>query len=291
MIIKTKYLFRKKEIPEWKKEVVKELKELIDKYKVIAITSFLNVPAAQLKEIRKKIEKEGYGIVKMTKKNLMKIAFKEKGLEDLANELEKIHIPALIFSNVNPFKLAQFLKKNQVPAYAKPNEIVYEDIWVRAGPTDLTPGPIISELAKFGIKTKVEKGKLTIIHDVCIAKKGDKITKELADLLKKLDIKASKIGLRIFVAYEEGIVYKAEDLEIDIEEYKNLFKEAYSNAYYLSIGIYYPTKENIRELVKKCYTIARNVGIELGIESKEIIREIIKRAFRIASALKSKLSI
>ena len=42
-------------VAEWKKEEVKELKGIIDKFDVIGIVDLMNIPAKQLQEMRKRI--------------------------------------------------------------------------------------------------------------------------------------------------------------------------------------------------------------------------------------------
>ena len=47
-------------VAEWKKEEVNELKSLIDKYDVIGIVDLLNIPAKQLQEMRKCLNKNAF---------------------------------------------------------------------------------------------------------------------------------------------------------------------------------------------------------------------------------------
>ena len=56
-------------IPEYKKETVKRLAELVKTKKTILIASIKNIPASQFQEIGKKLR--GKVIVKVPKKNLI----------------------------------------------------------------------------------------------------------------------------------------------------------------------------------------------------------------------------
>ena len=60
---------------------------------------------------------------------------------------------------------------------------------IHAGPTSFAPGPIISELAAVGIKTKVEGGKLAVIQDTVIVREGQVISQKVSETLKRLDIR------------------------------------------------------------------------------------------------------
>ena len=42
-------------VAEWKKDEVKEIKDLIDSYDVIGVVDLLNIPAKQLQEMRKSL--------------------------------------------------------------------------------------------------------------------------------------------------------------------------------------------------------------------------------------------
>mgnify|MGYP000252813721 CR=1 FL=1 len=86
--------------------------------------------------------------------------------ENMDQLTEKIKgMPALLFSKENPFTLYSILQKNKSPAPAKANQEAPKDIVVSAGPTTFAPGPIISELAEVGIKTKVDNN-IKIINSI-----------------------------------------------------------------------------------------------------------------------------
>ena len=75
-------------VAEWKKEEVKELKDLINKYDVVGLVDLENIPAKQLQEMRKSLL--GKAVIRMSKINLINLA-----LEDC--NAEKTNIVDLIF--------------------------------------------------------------------------------------------------------------------------------------------------------------------------------------------------
>src|SRR3989338_2862633 len=135
----------------------------------------------------------------MTKKTLMKIALgniknDKKGIEVLEDYF--IGMPALIFTKESPFRLARILRKSKTPAPAKAGQIAPADIIVPKGPTPFPPGPVISEFSSAGLKVGVEGGKVAVKEDAVVARKGEKITGKVAEVLARLGIKPMEVGLR-----------------------------------------------------------------------------------------------
>jgi len=102
---------------------------------------------------------------------VVKRTFSFKALEELMILILKIidiieenkRITVLLIlpkEDINPFLLNKILEENKSYRSAKEGDILEEDVIIRAGPTNLTPGPVLTELKKYNIKTKVENGKL-----------------------------------------------------------------------------------------------------------------------------------
>ncbi len=237
---------------EKKKKLVEELAQLIQKYPVVGIADLTNLPSSQFQKIRAMLKDNV--LIKVTKKSLIARALEiakssKSGIEKLEQFLHGI--PAMVFSNLDSFKLSKTLDKNKTPAPAKPGQIANEDIIVNAGETPFTPGPIIGELGQLGIKTSVEGGKIVIKEDKLLVKAGETINDKAAALLAKLGIQPMKIGINLVATFEDGTIYKQDVLKIDEARYFEMIKQAYANALNLSINIAYPTKENIKLLILK----------------------------------------
>ena len=159
-----------------KQKKVEELVHKLREYPIIGIVNLENLPAAQLQVMRKSLLENGV-VICVARKRLLQRALQESKKDHLEQLQEKLDgIPALLFSKGNPFALYSTLQKSKSEAPAKPGQKAPKDIMVKAGPTSFAPGPIISELAAVGIKTKVEQGKLSIITDTMVAKEGDIIS-------------------------------------------------------------------------------------------------------------------
>lgn len=269
-----------------KQEQVQKLTNEIKVAPVVGIVNFENLPAQQLQKMRAMLKKQGVTI-RMMRKNLLKLALdsssKEK-IELLADKLKGM--PAVILSTSNPFTLYKTIQKNKSEAPAKAGQAAPREIVVKAGPTNFSPGPIISELGAVGIKTKVENGKLAIISDVTVIEEGGVISAKLAETLKRLDIKPMEIGLDLVAVWENGTIFVAKQLYIDEEEYKNNITQAAQWAVNLAIECAYPTKETTELLVQKAFREAKAVGIEAAILNEVTKEEIVAKAERQAQVVK-----
>jgi len=99
---------------EKKQDIIKELIEKISKQKIILFVDFSFLKAREISTLRQKL-KENSNELKVAKKTLIEIAFKQKnislGLNDMKNQI------GLIFGfkdEISPIKIAyDFLNKNQ----------------------------------------------------------------------------------------------------------------------------------------------------------------------------------
>lgn len=239
-----------KPVPKRKLKEVENLTNLVKDKKTILIASIKNIPASQFQEISKKLR--GKAIIKVPKKNLIFRAIDSSGNEAVKQLKEKItESVAILFSDLDCFDLAAELVKNKSPSKAKPGQEAPEDIEVEEGPTELVPGPAISELGALGIQVQVEKGKLTIKESKIIVKKGDKIKQVAADIMNKLDIKPFSIGFEPVCAFdvkEEKLYLEIKiDREATIEELKSDYRK--SLAFAVEIG--FANEDTIKFLIGK----------------------------------------
>jgi len=244
-------------VREEKIRAVEELKQMLESYRVIGLVDMFKMPAKQLQEIRKEVR--GEALIKVVKKSLLKLAIEKASKENL-KELEK-HMPqqpAIVLTNLDAFQFYKKISQIKSKAPAKAGDIAPRDILIKAGPTNLMPGPVISEFSKAGIPAGVEQGRIAIKKDVVAAKKGEKISEVLANILRKLGIEPMEISLNVVAIYSDGKIYSKETLEL-VNIYPEKIKEAFSRALSLSIGICYPTKENIRFLIGKAFNLAKNL--------------------------------
>jgi len=241
---------RKEEKIALAEEISKEMKN----YRTVGIVDLHKIPTREFKEIRKALSE--FAKLKVIKKSALKFA-SEKAGEDFKKLLElNPNQFAILFSNEEPFSLFKKISSITSETYAKENDVAEEDIWIYAGPTQIKAGPSISEFARLRIPAGVEGGFIAVKKDTQVAKKGDRISKELAALLRKLNIKVRKVRLNVLGLLYDGTLYTKETLNL-IFEYPKLLIQAYQNALNLSVNVGYPTKENINILISKCYLKAK----------------------------------
>lgn len=263
--------------PERKVRLLNSLREYASKYKNIALIKMEKVRAEQLMAIRKKFGEQSKII--MIKNKIAKKALVDsniKGLDKLLDGL--IGQNAFIFTNMNPFKLYLILDKEKISLPAKGGDIATDEIVVPAGNTGLPPGPVLSEFREVKIQTKIEGGTIWVSKDSVVAKPGDEISYKLASLLSKLGIKPIKAGLSIHAALEDGVLYHADDLKIDIEASKGELKQAFAESLNLAVNAGYPTKESIEHILRKAYIEARALSINSAYPTSETINDMLAKA-------------
>jgi len=273
-----------------KRKTIEELADLIKKYPTIAVFDLTGTRANIIHEMRKTLR--DVGVIKVAKKTLFLKAVEEAGKQDLKKLLEGLQRPVgFIFTRLSPFKLSLLIEKNKIPMFAKAGEKADFDIWVPETNTGLPPGPILSDFGKLKIPTRIEGGQIWVAKDTLVAKKGDVINHLLASLLTKLNIKAVLRGLSLISAYEEGVIIRAEDLKLDLEQFKKQVMEASQHAINLAVQAGYITPETIRPILALAAKQALNVALEAGYISKETAPQAIARAHAVAAAIAAKIGV
>ncbi|MDR3062769.1 MAG: 50S ribosomal protein L10 [Methanobrevibacter sp.] len=278
-------------VANWKREEVKELKELLNSHSVIGIVDLLNIPARQMQLMRKSLQ--GKAIIRMAKKNLIDLA-----LNDIAQNKENITDlspfmigqPAIVFTDLNSFKLYKILEDSKTPAPAKAGSIATADIVVPAGDTGFEPGPFLGELQQVGIPAKIDKGKITVQKDHVIVKEGEKVSKQVATTLTRLDINPMEVGINLRAAYEEETIYTSDILFIDEEKTLQNIQAAFNGAFNLSVNAAIPTNATVSAILSNAFIKARNLAVNAAIVNDDTIGLLIGKAHTELLAIASAIS-
>jgi large subunit ribosomal protein L10 len=271
--------------PKKKRLMYQQLQKLPKEFSVIALSKMTKVRATQLMTIRKKFRDD----IKITiiKNKVAKRAFENvkdvPGLDSLAEQLEGQN--ALMFTNINPFKLNSVLSQNKVFLSAKGGDIAIKEITIPAGNTGITPGPVLSEFKEANVATKIDQGSIWVSRDTVVVRPGQIISQKLASLMSKLNIKPIEAGISVAFATSEGLVFKENDLRINLTEYKNELIKSSQDAIALATELAYVTKETIEPLIIKAHKHA----IALSRESKYLSRETLEELFLPEAELQAKL--
>jgi large subunit ribosomal protein L10 len=265
-----------------------ELQQLPRQYSVIALSKMTKVRATQLMMIRKKFRNDI--LVKVIKDKVAIRAFENikdlAGIENLSKQLEGQC--ALIFTNINPFKLNLIFAQNKVFLPAKGGDIATKEIIVPAGNTGIAPGPVLSEFKTASVPTRIDQGTIWISKDTLVAKPGDVISAPLASLLSKLNVKPIEAGISVNFAIAEGLVFRDQDLLINLDEYRDELVRSFGQALVLATEAGYMTAETLKPLLVKAQQQARSLGSEAGYLTPETADFVLLRAQVQAQTLANK---
>lgn len=276
-------------VASWKKEEVESLKELIESHDVVGMANLSDIPAPQLQKMRRSLKDSA--VVKMSRKTLMSLALSESKKENIADlEGHMEGQPAMIFTDMNPFKLYKILEASKTDAPAKAGSIAPADIVVPKGDTAFKPGPILGELQKVGIPAKIDKGKIVITNDKTIVAEGETISKEIASMLTRLEIFPMEVGIDLVAAYEDQTVYTSDVLTIDEEKTIADVQKAFTQALNLSVNAVIFNKESVPVLLQNANTKAMNLALNADILTSKTRDMILAKAYSQMLAVASEVS-
>ncbi len=234
-------------VAAWKIKAVDNLTKIASKSRVVGLINIEKIPSNQLQRMRKSLK--GSADIRVTKNAILQRSLKKAKLEGLGNYINGNM--ALLSTDLDPFKLSRFLKSKRVSVHAKGGDIAGKDILIPEGDTPFSPGPIIGELQKVGIKAQIKSGKIVVTDDSLVVKKGEVISPELANVLTRMDIKPFEIGLEISAAYESGIIYPKDILKIDEAKALEDIKTAHANSMNLALNANITNKDTIRLILAR----------------------------------------
>ena len=262
---------------EEKSGEVEEIKKWLVEYKSIGVASLRKVRAPQLQELKKSLQGQVY--MRVMKNTLMKIAIENMGETDLKKLepfLEGSNV--LLFTNLNPFKLALLLEKGKVKTTAKSGDIAAMDVVIPQGNTGQAPGPIISQLNGVGLPTRIESGSVWVAKDTLVVRRGEVINERLASVLSKLGIKAVESGLSMRAVYDEGLLVMENQLHIDVAAILKSLQQHQAEAFALALEITYTSPDTIKALLQNAHQKAVALSVSAGIVTKDTIADIIRKA-------------
>jgi large subunit ribosomal protein L10 len=270
---------KRKHYPRKKRLMYDELQHLPKEYNVLALSRMTKVRATQLMMIRKKFRNDIK--IKVIKNKVAIRAFEKVkdvvGLENLSKQLEGQC--ALIFTNINPFKLNLIFAKNKVFLPAKGGDIVTKEIVIPAGNTGITPGPVLSEFKAANVSTRIDQGTIWVSKDTLVAKPGDVISTQLASLLSKLNVKPIEAGISVNFAVAEGLIFQEKDLLINLDEYKDELVRSIEQALALATEAGYMTPETVKPLLVKAQMHAKSLAAETGYLTSETADFVLLAAY------------
>ncbi|GGP20510.1 50S ribosomal protein L10 [Thermocladium modestius] len=281
---------RSKPYPKHKVDTLNELVEDLQRYETIMLIDLKELPNRVLKEYRYLLR--GNSKIKVVKGTLIKIAMEKAygGVSDEVAQLLRGEI-GLLFTNENPFELNRFIARNGVRRFAKDGDIAQFELTIPAGNTGINPGPVLSRFGKMKVPTQIKDGKIWVAKDTVVAKAGDKISADLADILRLLNIKPVFESIRIKAAIVRGkYVIRGEELMPNAEEYRKLIEASAAQAYNLAVNAVYPLPELMPVYIRKAVAESINLAVNALIFTEESAAPILAKAEAQANALASAIA-
>lgn len=277
-------------VAQWKRERVEELIKVLAKHPVVGIVDLYGIPAKQLAKMRGVLR--GKVDLRVAKTTLLNLALDEAaqsrpGLEGLKEDV--VGQCGLVLTGENPFKLFRLMESTKTRSPARGGETATEDIVIRAGDTGFKPGPVIREFQKVGIPAAIERGKVVIKRDATLVTEGEVIPKDLASVLPRLEILPLLVGLDLKSAYDDGVLYRPDVLNVDMDELVGNLSGAAAGAFNLAINIGYPNPATVRPLLAVAHSRAVSLALGADLLIPETAAYILVKAQAHAWALASRV--
>ena len=106
-------------------------------------------------------------------------------------------------------------------------------------------------------------------------------------MLTRLEIFPIEIGMALNAVFEDGNIFKPDVLDIDIDEFIGMMKQAFNNSFNLAIETGWFNELTIKPLIMKAFNSALSLAISQGIANKETINNLISKAHANMLALKN----
>ncbi|MFY9717237.1 MAG: 50S ribosomal protein L10, partial [Thermoplasmata archaeon] len=192
---------------------------------------------------------------------------------------------AVLAAEGNPFSLAYQLSRTRSPTPARGGEIAPNDIVVPGGTTSFKPGPIVGELQHAGFPAAIEKGKVVLKKDTTIVKAGGLISREVAGLLTRMDIRPLEVGLSLRAVVDGDMFYPPDVLAVDLDALRVDFGRAYLGALGVALELGILAPETIARLVTRAHRGALAVAVAAGYPTPETVGPMFAQAMRDAAAV------
>jgi large subunit ribosomal protein L10 len=263
-------------LPEWKREEVADLVETIESYDSVGVVNIAGIPSRQLQAMRADLWPNTE--LRVSRNTLLVRALEEvdEGVEDLTE-----HIAGqvgLIGTNDNPFALYKTLEASKTPAPINAGEVAPNDIVIPEGDTGVDPGPFVGELQQVGAQARIMEGSIKVTEDSTVLSAGEEVSDDLANVLSELGIEPKEVGLDLRAVFSEGVMFDPEDLDIDVDAYRDDVAAAAAGARNLSVNAVYPTAQTASTLVAKATGEAKSVGLQAAIESPDLADDLVAKA-------------
>jgi len=254
---------------------------------VTALVGVRGVPASALQSMRRELRAKGHPIVVAPNNALLHaLSTAAEKRPSLAPLLERLtDQTALLTAEGNPFAIFDEFAHTRSPTPARGGEVAPNDIFVPAGTTSFKPGPIVGELQHAGFPAAIEKGKVVLKKDTTIVRAGQTISREVAGLLTRLDIRPLEVGLAVRGLVDGDTFYPPEVLAVDLAAQRAELGRAARRALGLAVELAYLTPSSFPLLVQRAHRRALGLAVAAGYPTPETIEPLFVQAMKEAAAV------
>ena len=251
-----------------------EIADFLDRYESVGVIDITGIPSRQLQDMRRDLH--GTAEIRVSRNTLLVRALEAAGLDELPGYVSGQ--VGLVGTNENPFGLYQQLEASKTSAPINAGEVAPNDIVIPEGDTGMDPGPFVGELQTVGANARIEDGSIKVLEDSTVLEAGGEVSADLANVLSELGIEPKEVGLDLRGVYADGVMFSPEELELDIDEYRDDFASAAAAGRNLSVNAVYPTARTAGALLGKASGEARSLGLFAAIESPDLVDDLLGRA-------------
>jgi len=279
---------RKSEKRIKKERLIAKLISLLREYPNVLFAELGRMPADQMQRIRRELAPDTRLMV--IKKRLVPIAFSQMGergkvLEPLLDRMPRRLV--VVATRKKPWEIAIKLREMEAFTDIRPGEVAEEDVVIPSGPTQLMAGPALTDLRAMGIPCRIVGGKIAITEDYVILRKGEKASKQIADVLRLLGVNPVRVYLKVTGAVDsDGVVYGPEILYLTDEDVQKWMAEAVSSAISLGVEVGDANERTIGPMLSRALLRARALAVETGWIDEKTVADLVRRAVASARALK-----
>lgn len=243
---------------------LEKVNRLFREHSKVFVVNVDNVSSSQMHQIR--VSLRGIAVILMGKNTMVHKAMREAVAVnpklDAILPLIRGNV-GLVFTNGDLRQVRDLIVANRKQASAKIGLVAQDDIFVPAGSTGMDPNKT-SFFQALGISTKVVKGAIEIVSDVCLIKAGQKVNASQAALLQMLNMMPFHFGITVLNIYDDGAIFDPSILDITDDVLTARLQDAIKRIAAMSLELKFPTIASAPHLLVNAYK--RVLGLALGTE-------------------------
>jgi large subunit ribosomal protein L10 len=264
-------------IPEWKREEVGALVDLLESYDSLGVVDVRGIPSRQLQEMRANLY--GTAQLRMGRNTLI-----ERALEDADEGAEELTAyvsgqVGLIGTDDNPFALFKQLEASKTSAPIQAGEVAPNDVVVPEGDTGIDDLQMVGDFNSAGVNARPgEDGTIEVMAESVVAEAGEAVDAETAGVLDAMGIEPKEVGLDLRAVFADGVVFEADELAIDEDAYYSDLQTAAARSRNLAVNAEYPTSRTTPTLLANASGEAKALALHAAIEDPGVIPDLVARA-------------